>query len=80
MKKKLSSSAVIAWLGKDRYARLGDGRDAKLKIVVTSSLNVPTAAIRLLQRCDVMPSEDDVARWQQDTAPAAPVNEPSTSV
>lgn len=68
---KVTSAPVIKWLGSARFERLGDRRAAVLRQVVKVAPNVPTAALRVLQLCDVMPSDEEVARWQAETAPAA---------
>jgi hypothetical protein len=59
---------IIAYLGKDRWNRLGEVPEAQFEILLKRAPNIPTAAIWTLQLCSIMPSEEDLKRWSEDVA------------
>jgi hypothetical protein len=64
-KEPLQPADVITWLGSDRVTRI-EANEAQLDKVCRRAPNVPTAAIWLLQACQVMPDRADLKRWSAD--------------
>lgn len=82
----MNAADLITYLTKKRFDSL-NASEKTLKRVLKSAPNLPTAAIWLLQKCAILPTEADLKRWSEDVAklkakPAktAPVNEVKTPV
>jgi hypothetical protein len=71
----MKRSDIIAYLGSERFARLGEIQEGPFEIILQRAPNIPTAAIWTLQLACIAPSEDDLKRWSADVAK---LQEPTT--
>ncbi len=69
----MKSESIIAWLGRERFEALPqEAREKALEQVLsgpTAAPNEPTAAIWVLQKCGIKPTNQDLERWSQAVAP-----------
>lgn len=63
----MNASDLSTYLTKKRFDSL-NASERTLKRVLKSAPNLPTAAIWLLQQCQIQPSEADMKRWSEDCA------------
>lgn len=64
----MNRTDIIAWLGAERFKRLGEIPEGSFEIILQRAPNIPTAAIWTLQLACIVPSEEDLKRWSDDVA------------